>query len=143
MERPPSPQFIPPKTGVSVQTQIWPGDLFDFDTEVEQVLSVLVAKTLEQSILEVLEEEELANMKAHQEAFAAKRAAELAETQRMEELERKRVQEKENRIQQEKLRVENERQLQEKLQARTLAQQYLQVTKTVKFTPLGHNSYCV
>jgi hypothetical protein len=66
MERPPTPQFIPAKTGVSVATQIWPGDLFDFDSEVEPILSVLIAKTLEQSMIEILEEEELANMKAQQ-----------------------------------------------------------------------------
>jgi hypothetical protein len=49
-----------------VETQIWEGDLFDFDYEVEPILSVLIAKTLEQGLMEVLEEEELANMKAHQ-----------------------------------------------------------------------------
>ena len=66
MDRPPTPQFIPPKSGVDISTQIWPGDLFDFDTEVEPILSVLVAKTLEQSLKEVREEEELSNMRAHQ-----------------------------------------------------------------------------
>jgi hypothetical protein len=47
-DRPPSPQFIPPKTGIDVSTQIWPGELFDFDTEVEPVLSLLIANTLQQ-----------------------------------------------------------------------------------------------
>lgn len=93
-DRPPTPQFIPPKEGVDVETQIWPGDLFDFDTEVEPILSTLIAKTLEQSLLEVQEEEEIASMQAHREAFKAKRLEELAETQLMEEEERRKEQEK-------------------------------------------------
>jgi len=34
LDRPPSPLFIPPKTGVDVATQILDGELFDFDIEV-------------------------------------------------------------------------------------------------------------
>jgi hypothetical protein len=45
------------------------GDLFDFDFEVEPILEVLVGKVLEQGLMEVLEEEELAAMRAHQEHF--------------------------------------------------------------------------
>lgn len=33
-DRPPSPLYIPAKTGVDVATQIYGGDLFDFDVEV-------------------------------------------------------------------------------------------------------------
>ena len=49
------------KIGVDVETQIESGDLFDFDFEVEPILEVLVGKTLEQGLMEVMEEEELAN----------------------------------------------------------------------------------
>ena len=97
------------KTGVDVETQIYEGDLFDFDMEVEPILEVLVGKTLEQSMMEVMEEEELANMRAHQEHFEQIRNAELAETQRLEEAEKRRSQEKERRVQQEKERVARER----------------------------------
>jgi len=38
-------------------------DLFDFDTEIEPMLNVLVRKTLEQARMMVLEEEELRVMK--------------------------------------------------------------------------------
>eukprot|EP00960_Hanusia_phi_P039669 753975-Hanusia_phi.AAC.5 len=61
--------------------QIFEGELFDFDFEVEPILQVIVGKTLEQSLMEVLEEEELKNMRAHQEEFDQIRAAELAEAQ--------------------------------------------------------------
>lgn len=40
--------------------------LFDFDLEVKPILEVLVGKTMEQSLLEVMEEEELANLRAQQ-----------------------------------------------------------------------------
>ena len=48
LDRPPSPLFIPPKTGVDIATQILEGELFDFDLEVRPILEVLVGKTLEQ-----------------------------------------------------------------------------------------------
>ena len=61
-------------------------------------MQVLVGKTLEQSMMEVMEEEELANMRAHQEHFEQIRNAELAETQRLEEAEKRRFEEKERRV---------------------------------------------
>ena len=63
-------------------------------------LQVLVGKTLEQGLMEVLEEEELANLRAHQDEYDQIRAAELAEAQRMEAAETRRAQEKERRIKQ-------------------------------------------
>lgn len=47
------------------------GELFDFDTEVEPLLEVLVGKVLEQALCEVLEEEELEAMREHQTHFEA------------------------------------------------------------------------
>lgn len=40
--------------------------LFDFDLEVKPILEVLIGKTVEQSLLEVMEEEELASLRAQQ-----------------------------------------------------------------------------
>merc|ERR1719191_908752 len=111
MDQLPAPIFIPMKTGIDVETQIYEGDLFDFDVEVEPILEVLVGKTLEQSMMEVMEEEELANMRAHQEHFEQIRNTELAETQRLEEQEKRRFEEKERRIAQERERVQREQQV--------------------------------
>merc|ERR1719409_2367967 len=69
LDRPPSPLFMPAKVGIDIDTQIEEGDLFDFDVEVEPVLEVIVGKTLEQSMMEVLEEEELESLRRHQEDF--------------------------------------------------------------------------
>ena len=40
--------------------------LFDFDLEVRPLLEVLVGKTVEQALLEVMEEEELASLRRQQ-----------------------------------------------------------------------------
>jgi hypothetical protein len=45
--------------------------LFDFDIEVKPILEVLVGKTIEQALMEVMEEEELANLRAQQVSFSA------------------------------------------------------------------------
>jgi hypothetical protein len=61
--------------------------LFIFDVDVEPILSVLCGKTLELARMEVLEEEELRDMRSQQKQFTEIRNAELAEIQRMENAE--------------------------------------------------------
>lgn len=68
--------------------------LFDFDLEVKPMLEVLVGKTIEQALLEVMAEEELANLRAGQCAYEEIRNVELAEVQRLEEQERRHREEK-------------------------------------------------
>jgi len=59
-ERPETPPYVPKKTGVDRSTQMTAEDQpFEFDREVTPLLEVLVHKTLEQSLLEVEQEEEL------------------------------------------------------------------------------------
>jgi len=125
LDRPASPLFIPMKTGVDKETQIMEGDLFDFELEVEPILDVLVGKTLEQSMMEVMEEEELAELRAHQEEFVQLRNAELAETQRMEEAERRKFEEKERRLKQERERLQREQVLKDKVAAAAFAKNYM------------------
>ena len=101
------------------------GDLFDFDFEVEPILEVLVGKVLEQGLMEVLEEEELAAMRAHQEHFEQIRNAELVATQRMEAAEMRKIEEKERRLAQERDRVQRERVVREKVAASTFSRGFL------------------
>merc|ERR1719335_1509449 len=77
LDRPEEPLFMPAKIGVDMATQIEDGELFNFDVEVEPILEVLVGKTLERSMMETLEEEELAAMRRHQEYFQQHREEEL------------------------------------------------------------------
>ena len=59
LPKPPSPKYVPKKTGIDKTTQIGDYDLFDYDREVQPILNVLLTKTCEQAILEVEEETEL------------------------------------------------------------------------------------
>lgn len=75
--------------------------------------------------VQVLEEEELAAMRAHQEHFEQVRHTELVATQKMEQAERRKVEEKERRMQQERARIAREKALREKIAAATFARGFL------------------
>ncbi|KAJ3132543.1 Radial spoke head protein 3 [Physocladia obscura] len=141
LDRAPSPLYIPQKSGSDVATQVYYGELFDFDFEVEPILEVIVGKTLEQALMEVAEEDELAVLKKHQIKFEEKRNAELAEVQRMEDAERRRVEEKERRLN-EQIRLLKEKQdAAEKVAARAFAQAYLSNLVPSVFDSLTSNGY--
>lgn len=125
LDRPPTPFFVPAKTGRDVATQIEEGELFDFDIEVKPILEVLVGKTIEQALLEVMEEEELAKLLAHQRAYAELRNAELAEVQRLEEQDRRYREEKERCKQQQMEMLQKEKETMEKIAAQAFAKRYL------------------
>ncbi|XP_028997563.1 radial spoke head protein 3 homolog [Betta splendens] len=141
LDRPATPLFIPAKTGKDVETQIEEGELFDFDREVQSVLEVLVGKTIEQSLLEVMEEEELACLRAQQRAFEELRNNELAEVQRLQEQERRRSKEKERRIAQQKEALMQEKETAEKIAARAYTQQYLADLLPAVFTSLRSHGF--
>ena len=115
--------------------------LFDFDIEVKPILEVLVGKTVEQSLLEVMEEEELANLRSQQRSFEELRNAELVEQQRLEEQERRHKEEKERRMKQQKEILRKERETSEKIAARAFAQSYLADLVPSVFGTLADNGY--
>jgi len=125
MDRPPSPLFMPAKIGVDIDTQIEHGDLFDFDKEVECILEVLVGKTLEQSMMEVLEEEELESLRRHQEKFEKLRNKEMLEVQRMEAADKRRSDEMERRMHQASAQREKDLSIMKKVIARSMAAGHL------------------
>ncbi|KAA0169931.1 hypothetical protein FNF28_01721 [Cafeteria roenbergensis] len=133
-DRPPTPPYVPPPRGTDQGTQVEAGELFDFDREVEPLLEVLVGKTLEQGLLEVLEEEELAAIRAHQQEFEALRAAELVRVQRLEEEERRRTEERSRRLEQARARAQQQRAVREKVAAAAFARRYVQ---TVRASVMG------
>lgn len=141
MDRPPEPEFVPMKVGLDAETQIWEGELFDFDMEVEPILETLVGKVLEQGTMEVQEEEELAALRAHQEHFEQVRSAELAAAQRMEAAEKRKQEEKERRLAQERERLDREATLRKKVAASTFARGLLHGMARTAFSSLrdgGH-----
>uniref|UniRef100_A0A3Q1BH65 Radial spoke head 3 n=1 Tax=Amphiprion ocellaris TaxID=80972 RepID=A0A3Q1BH65_AMPOC len=141
LDKPSTPLFIPAKSGKDVGTQIEEGELFDFDREVQPVLEVLVGRTVEQALLEVMEEEELACLKAQQRAFEELRHNELAEVERLQEQERRHSEEKERRVAQQKEVLKKERETAEKIAARAYTQQYLADLIPAVFTSLRNHGY--
>ncbi|PWA27414.1 hypothetical protein CCH79_00000474, partial [Gambusia affinis] len=160
LDKPSTPLFVPAKSGVDVETQIEEGDtdsdyrinsasskymyplqLFDFDLEVQPVLEVLVGKTIEQSLLEVMEEEELACLRTQQRVFQELRNNELAEVQRLEEQERRYREEKERRVAQQREVLKKEQETAEKIAARVFSQQYLAGLLPAVFTALRNHGY--
>ncbi|XP_031178420.1 radial spoke head protein 3 homolog [Sander lucioperca] len=141
LDKPATPLFIPAKSGKDVETQIEEGELFDFDREVQPVLEVLVGKTIEQSLEEVMEEEELACLRAQQRAFEELRNNELAEVLRLQEQERRHSEEKGRRIAQQKEVLKKEKETAEKIAARAYTQQYLSDLLPAVFTSLRSHGY--
>ncbi|NXC44447.1 RSPH3 protein, partial [Penelope pileata] len=141
LDRPPTPLFIPAKTGRDVATQIEEGELFDFDIEVKPILEVLVGKTIEQALLEVMEEEELANLLAHQRAYAEVRNAELAEVQRLEEQDRRYREEKERCKKQQMEMLQKQKETTEKIAAQAFAKRYLTDLIPSVFKNLHENGF--
>lgn len=124
-DRPISPFYVPAKTGADVETQIYPGDLFDFDMEVQPILEVLVGKTIEQALIEVLEEEELEALREQQRRFLELRAADTAEAQRLEERERRLQAEKDRRMRDYADGLSMQKEMEERIAACVLMQGYL------------------
>ncbi|CAH8626764.1 unnamed protein product [Schistosoma haematobium] len=141
LDRPPTPLYVPAKIGVDVMTQIYEGDLFDFDLEVTPILEVLIGKTIEQSLLEIAEEEELASIRAQQNAFEEIRQADLLEVARLTERERRIQEEKERRKAQYLAVIEQEKELTTKVAAQAFAKAYLADLQTHVFNNLTETGY--
>ena len=69
-------KFLPQKLGKDEGTQILDGDLFDFDQDVQPLLTVIVGKTLEQSLLELEQEQEIENLRQDKLMYSKKRKSE-------------------------------------------------------------------
>ena len=73
------------KTGRDVSTQIEDGELFNFDRDVEQILTVLLGKIREQTDLELREEEEINRLRADKANFQKKLLEERLRLTKIEE----------------------------------------------------------
>eukprot|EP00108_Taenia_solium_P002741 TsM_001076100 transcript=TsM_001076100 gene=TsM_001076100 len=126
IDRPITPLIEVAKTGIdfAIQTEHW--ELFDFNIEVVPILEVLLNRTMEQSLMEVMEEEELAEIRAKQAVFEEVRDAELEEVERLEELNRRRREEQKRRRQQAEYAAMMRRQTAEKIAARSFVRAYLE-----------------
>ena len=116
---------MPRKRGVDKKTLVEDNELFIFDDEVQSILTVLCGKTLEVSRMEVLEEEELREMKEQQDHYKRMLAAEVADIKRMEENEAKRLADFEKLKGNMREKKKNKQLAHRKVVARTIAKGYL------------------
>lgn len=117
LDRPATPKFVHYSKGHNKHTQIYPNDIFDFDIEVTSIIEVLISKIMEQSKIEVFEEEELANLRQRQREFEQVRNLEIVEERRLEEQETRRQGEKKQRLKQKQEAIVQEREAVEKIAA--------------------------
>jgi hypothetical protein len=125
IDLPQIPLFKPEKRGEDVGTQIQKGDLFDFDEEVEPIINVLTFKTLEEARMEVLEEEEIKEMKRQMHDFEKVRNRELEIVQKLECQTIRKEEEKLRRNEERKLRSKMAKIYQKKLISCVFAKNYL------------------
>lgn len=88
-------------------------------------MEVLVGKTIEQALVEVLEEEELAALREQQRRFLEIRAAEIVEAQRLEERERRWQAEKVRRMQDYEEGMQIQTEMEERIAGAVLTQGYM------------------
>ncbi|CAH8597673.1 unnamed protein product [Heterobilharzia americana] len=133
LSRPSTPIYVPAKTSIDIETQIYENDLFNFDLEVQPFLEVLIGKTIEQALLEVIDEEELANLRQQQQALEEIHNAELTEIARLEDRNQRYVEEKQRRLKQYEISAGLAKETARKIAAQAFTKSYL--------APLLKNTY--
>lgn len=125
MEKPPTPPYVPKKSGIDKITQIEDYDLFDYDREVQPILNVLLTKTVEQSILEVEEEAELDEIQKYQSEWDSRRDAERADWKQEVKKEITRIKQKNKAVRNALVKREQQRNTMLKVQCLNISKQYL------------------
>lgn len=129
IDRPPTPLFVPQKTGEDAETQVekdvYEEDVYDFNDIVEPILSVMCFNVIEQAQMEVYEEHEFNYVDTRRKDFEKVRNLKLIEAQRLEATENRRKQEMERRRNQVKARSINRVNAFEKYTSRKIAKKLL------------------
>lgn len=125
IERPTTPRFMARKKGVDKKTLVEDNELFNYEDEVEPILSVLCGKTLEQARMEVLEEEELREMKETQDHQIRMTNADAQDIERMENNEIKKLKDFEKLKNQMKEKKKNRVLAHKKVAARVISKNYM------------------
>ncbi|BBN13944.1 radial spoke head protein 3 [Marchantia polymorpha subsp. ruderalis] len=141
LDRPATPLFIPWKSGPDKETQIYENDLFNFDMEVEPLLEVLVGRSIEQAVMEVMEDHQLAHIRMHQDRFEQLRIAEMVAAEKLEAAHIRALEEAARRREQERKRLEEEKRLRERMEAQQCAKWYLHEMKEKLIEKLQKEGY--
>jgi len=124
-ERPKTPQYVPKKTGRDVSTQIEDNELFNFDREVTPIISVICTKTIEQSMIEIEEEEELSRIKKFKEEYWKRREEDEQKWKGMLQKELDAISTKEKKLEEFRLKEDTRIKVLRKLQSYQVARTYL------------------
>lgn len=141
LPRPATPPYIPKKTGIDEETQIYDYDLFDFDREVRPILNVVTTKTLEQALLEVEEEEEVKNIQTYKEEFQRRKHQEREDWEQEVKKELSRMNHKNKMLRMGKEKQARSIEAMHKLQALNIAKSYLSNTFVNSLQWLSDNSF--
>lgn len=128
---------MPQLMGVSKKTLVEDNEIFLFDDDVEPLLSVLCGKTLEQARMEVLEEEELAEMKRKQAQLDNLNKLENADIKRLEEEEAFRLKTHEAKKNLQRQKKATQKLAHEKMVSRTVSKMYTQNLKSNVYNQLA------
>jgi hypothetical protein len=141
LPKPPTPPYIPKKSGIDTETQIWDYDLFDYDQEVQPILNVLVNKTLEQSLLEVEEETELTNIRSYKRDAEKKKVVEREDWEQEVRKEVARIKQKNKVLATAREKRRRQEIALHKLQCLNMAKSYLQNAFVNSLQFLNDNSF--
>jgi len=109
MDDKPLPVFFVPHCEVADKsTSIEHGELFDFEVSVEPLLEVLVGKTLDQALTEVMEEEEIKSLTLQKRHYEQIKGSQRAEVQRLEAESIRAFEEKQRRVKEAKASADRE-----------------------------------
>ena len=139
IDLPQIPLFKPEKRGEDAGTQVEKGELFDFDEEVEPIINVLTFKTLEEARMEVLEEEEIKEMKRQMQDFEKVRNRELEIVQKLECQTIRKEEEKLRRNEERGIRTDMKKIYQKKLISCVFAKNYLKNIRSNALKDLENN----
>ena len=129
-EKPPSPAFVPKKTGMNRETQIYPGDLFGFDESIYVIIDVINNKVLEQATFEVVEEEDLATRRENQRVYEENRYQEIRDREKLELLERQYDKEKRRLMEEKRNQLEKQKETNDKIAALVYSHDYVKTLVT-------------
>lgn len=141
LEEPPAPAFIPKKTGVDMETQVENEIVFNYDIDVMPILQVVISKTVEQSLMEVRQEEELRDVSRKRENLEKKARMRAEEAAKLEKTEKNALRLKEQLLLESRQRHKREVSMQKKLASNVFAAKYLANLQEMVFTELEEANY--
>jgi len=141
LPKPPTPKYVPKKTGLDKDTQIGDYDLFDYDTEVQPILNVLLTKTVEQALLEVEEETELDNIRKFKEQYHKRQQSQHDQWEQEVKKEVARIKHKNKALYTARMKREQQVKTMYKLQCLNFAKNLLKNSRTNTLKHLVENCY--